>query len=107
MMGVSIVGLVKKSRDFQAKGFNAWITRTLKKAKNTIKTKRSSVLFNLFVGAVSGSASLLFWSRWLGCWLDGWPGHRWCSVNGLRSRCRLVRMILMERADELPKVLDR
>ena len=44
---------LKKSRDFQAKDFNAWITCTLKKAKNTIKTKYSSVFFSLFVSVIA------------------------------------------------------
>ena len=39
--------------------------------------------------------------------LDCWPSHWWRSVNGRKSCCRLVRMVLVERANELPKVLDR
>ena len=105
---VLISGLIRKPYNFQAKEFNY---PHLKKAKNTIKIKRSSVFFSSFVSALAWwSTSLSFRSRrsdrWLGCWLDGWPGHRWCSVDGLRGRCRLVRMIFVERADELPKVLN-
>ena len=33
--------------------------------------------------------------------------HWWCGVNGRRSCCRLIRMILVERADKLSEVLDR
>ena len=39
--------------------------------------------------------------------LDCWPSHWWRGVDGRRGRRRLVRMVLVERADELPKVLDR
>ena len=39
--------------------------------------------------------------------LDCWPSHRWYSVDCRRGRCWLIRMVLVERADELPKVLDR
>ena len=63
------------------------------KAKNTIKTKRSLIFFSSFVSASScWSTSLLFWSRWF----DGWPDHWWCSVDGLKDCCRLVRMVLVE-----------
>ena len=51
-MDVFVVVLVSKSYDFQAKSFNVWITRTSKKAKNTIKIKHSLVLFSLFVSAI-------------------------------------------------------
>ena len=38
---------------------------------------------------------------------DGyWSSHWWCCIDGRRSFCRLVRMVLVERADELSKVLD-
>ena len=39
--------------------------------------------------------------------LDCWPSHRWRGVDGRRGRRRLVQMVLVEQADELPKVLDR
>ena len=38
--------------------------------------------------------------------LDCWSSHRWRGVNGRRSRCRFVRMVLVEQADELSKMLD-
>ena len=73
------------------------------KAKNTIKTKCSSVFFSSVVSVIAWwLASLLFWSRLS----DGWPGHWWCSVDGLRGCCWLVKMILVERADKLLKVLN-
>ena len=72
-------------------------------SKNTIKIKRSSVLFSSFVSAVGWSSLLSFGrpSR-----LDCRSGHRWCVVNSRRSRGRLVRMVLVEWADELSEVLD-
>ena len=79
----------------------------LKKAKNTIKTKRSLVFFSLFISAIiRWSASLLFQSRLFGCWLDDWLGHRWYSVNGFKDCCRLVRVIFIEQADKLYKMLN-
>ena len=48
------------------------------------------------------SSSLSFGGE-LGCW----PSHRWRGVDGRRGCCRFVRMVLVEQADELPKVLDR
>ena len=73
-------------------------------SKNTIKIKRSSVLFSSFVSAVGWSSSLSFgrYSR-----LDCRSSHRWCGVDSRRSHCRLVRVVLVERADELPEMLDR
>ena len=38
--------------------------------------------------------------------LDCWFSHWWYGINSRRSRRRLVRMVLVERADELSKVLD-
>ena len=78
--------------------------RYLNLSKNTIKIKRSSVLFSSFVSAVGWLSSLSFGrsSR-----LDCRSSHRWCGVDSRRSRCRLVRVVLVERADELPEVLDR
>ena len=73
-------------------------------SKNTIKFKCSSVLFSSFVSAVGWSSSLSFGRS---SWLDCRSSHRWYSVNSRRSRCRLVRVVLVERADELPEVLDR
>ena len=72
-------------------------------SKNMIKIKCSSVLFSSFVTAVGWSSSLSFGrpSR-----LDCWSGHRWCGVNSRRSRGRLAKMVLVERADELFEVLD-
>ena len=72
-------------------------------SKNTIKIKRSSVLFSSFVSTVGWSSSLSFRrsSR-----LDCWSGHRGCGVNSRRSCSRLVRMVLVEQADELSEVLD-
>ena len=73
-------------------------------SKNTIKIKRSSVLFSSFVSAVGWSSSLSFgrYSR-----LDYRSSHRWCGVDSRKSRGWLVRVVLVERADELPEVLDR
>ena len=48
------------------------------------------------------SSSLLFSGE-----LDCWPSHWWRGVDRRRGRCRLVRMVFVEQADELPKVLDR
>ena len=50
--------------------------------------------------------------RWLsslsfGGELDCWPSHWWRGVNGKKGRCQLVKIVLVKRADELPKVLDR
>ena len=39
--------------------------------------------------------------------LDYWSSYQWSNVNGRRGCCRLVRMVLVEQADELSKVLDR
>ena len=73
-------------------------------SKNTIKIKRSSVLFSLFVSAIGWLSSLLFRrSSRLNCR----SSHRGCGVDSRRSRGRLVRMVLVERADELSEVLDR
>ena len=47
-----------------------------------------------------------FWFERLsrpGCWSNHW----WCGVDSRKSCYRLVRMVLVERADELSKVLDR
>ena len=77
--------------------------RLPKKAKNTIKTRLSSGLFSSFFGAVSWLASLSF--RGL-VEPDGRSSHRWDSVNGGGGRCRLIRMILIERTDEFLKMLD-
>ena len=73
-------------------------------SKNTIKIKRSSVLFSSFVSAIGWSSSLSFGrsSR-----LDCRSSHRWCGVDSRRSRGRLVRVVFVERADELSEVLDR
>ena len=75
----------------------------LNSSKNTIKFKRSSVLFSLFISAV-GWLSFLSFERLSG--LDCWSSHWWCDVNGRRSRGRLVRMIFLEQADELSEVLN-
>ena len=80
-----MVGVGRKSRDIQAKALDAWFTRTLKEGQKHDENQLSSALFG---------------------WPDGRPSHRWCSVDSGRGRCRLIRMILMERADELPKVLN-
>ena len=72
-------------------------------SKNMIKIKRSSVLLSLFVSAVSWSSSLSF-ERLSG--RDCQSSHRWRGVDSRRSRGRLVRMVLVERADELSEVLD-
>ena len=72
-------------------------------SKNTIKIKRNLVLFSSFGSAVCWSSLLMFGrpSR-----LDCRSGHRWCGVDSRRSRDRLIRMVLVERADELSEVLD-
>ena len=72
-------------------------------SKNTIKIKRSSVFFSLFVSTIGWSSSLSFGrsSR-----LDCRSSHWWCGINSRRSRGRLVKMVLVERADELSEVLD-
>ena len=67
------------------------------------------LLYRLFLVA---SLGLLFsascWSPLLsfGGELDCWSSHWWRSVDSRRSHCRLVKVVLMERADELSKVLD-
>ena len=43
---------ISKSRNFQAKGFNACIIFISKKAKNTINIKYSLVVFSSFVSAI-------------------------------------------------------
>ena len=61
-------------------------------------------LFGAFLNASYQSLLLLFERlSGLGCW----SSHRWCGVDGRRNCCRLIRMVLVERADELSKVLDR
>ena len=39
--------------------------------------------------------------------LDYWPSHRWCGIDCRKIRRRLVKMVLVERGDDLFKVLDR
>ncbi len=41
---------------------------------------------------------LLFW--------DHWPGHWWSGVQRWRGRCRLLWMLFMKGADQLPEVHD-
>ena len=72
-------------------------------SKNTIKIKHSSVLLSLFVSAVGWSSSFLF-ERLIG--RDCWSSHWWRSVDSKRSRGWLVRMVFVERADELSEMLD-
>ena len=83
-------------------GCQIWIYPNL--SKNTIKIKRSSVFFSSFVSAVGWLSSLLFERlRWLDCQSSRW----WCCIDNRRSRGWLIRMIFVERADELFEVLDR
>ena len=72
-------------------------------SKNTIKFKRSLVLLRSFVNVIGWLSSLSFGrpNR-----LDYWSSHWWCDVNSKRSRDRLVRMVFVERVDELYKMLD-
>ena len=75
-----------------------------KGGKPTDFQKEGLGIFSSFIGAVlSWPALLLLY----GYWSDSWFGHRSYSVDGLRDHCSLIRMILVEQADELPKVLDR
>ena len=39
--------------------------------------------------------------------LDCWSSHWWCDIDCRKSRRRLIRVVLMERANELSKMLDR
>ena len=103
---VLISGSVRKSCDFQAKSFIRGLLTPRKKAKNIIKTKHRPVFSSLFISAIELLASLLFQIRLLGYSLDSWLGYWWCNVNSFRDYCRLIRMILIKRADELPKMLN-
>ncbi len=72
------------------------------------KGHRSDV-FNVSDALVSASlissfawtATLLFWLFWNRC-----SGHWWSGVQGWKGCCRLLRMLLMKGADQLPKVYD-
>ena len=60
---------------------------------------------------VASLGALLSTSCWspslsFGKELDCWSSHWWCGVDGRKSRCRLVKVVFMKRADELSKVLD-
>ena len=55
-----------------------------------------------FLSMSCWSPSLLF-GRKLACWSSHW----WRGIDGRRSRCWLVKMVLMKRANELSKVLNR
>ena len=59
-------------------------------------------LFGALLGAAYRSSLFSF-----GRELDCWSSHRWYDVNGRRSRYWLIKMVLVKRADELSKVLDR
>ena len=72
-------------------------------SKNTIKFKCSSVLFSSFINAIGLSSSFLFVKL---SGLDFWSSHWYCGINSRKNRGQLVGMILVKRADELPKVLD-
>ena len=39
--------------------------------------------------------------------LDYWSSHWWCGVDSKKCRYWLVRVVLVEQADELSKILDR
>ena len=71
--------------------------------KNMIKFKRSSVRFSLFVSAVGWSSLSLFGRS---SQFDCWSSHRWCGVNSRWSYGWLVRIVFVEWADKLSKVLD-
>ena len=73
-------------------------------SKNTIKIKRSSFFLSLFVNAV-GWSSLLLFEKLSG--LDCRSSHWWRNVNSRRIHGQLVRMVLVEQADELSEMLDR
>ena len=63
-----------------------------------------------FVVSLDALCSTSFcWSSLLsfGGEFDCWPSHQWRGVDGKRGRRWLVRIVLVERAGELPKVLDR
>ena len=78
----------------------------LERGQKYNKTKCSSVFFSSFITAIGcWSALLLFWSI-VSCWLNSWPSHWWCSVNGFRGCCWLARMIIVEWANELSKMLN-
>ena len=62
---------------------------------------------------VTSFGALLSASYWLPLFplerlgeLDCWSSHRWCGVDYKRSCHRLVRVVLVERTDELSKILD-
>ena len=59
---------------------------------------KGSILFSLFVGAVSWSASLLLNDR-LGCWLDCRSSHWRSRINKRRGCCWLLRVIFVEWAN--------
>ena len=63
------------------------------------ETRVSSIL-SLFAGAVDWAVLLLL-GRNLGRWLDYRPGHRQSGINERRSCNCLLRIILVEGADQL------
>ena len=54
-----------------------------------------------FLSASCRSPSFLFGGE------DYWSGYWWRGIDGRKSRCWLVKMVLIEQANELSKVLDR
>ena len=94
------MGMLKSYVTFRLRVLIRRLSASCKKAKNTIKTKRSSVLFNLFISAIGWLALFSF------CWFDCWLGHWWSNVNSLKSCCWLVKIIFIKQANELSKMLN-
>ncbi len=61
-----------------------------------------ALLFASLIGSFAWMATLSFWLLFWNCW----PGHWWNGVQEWRRRCRLLRMLLMKGANQLPEVYD-
>ena len=59
------------------------------------------VSFGMLFSASCQSPLLLFGGE-----LDYWSSHWYCNVDGRRSHCCLIRMVLVEQANEFSKMLD-
>ena len=71
--------------------------------KPTNFQEEGSGLFSPFISAVLGwPAALSFCGRWS----DSWFGYWGCGVDGLRDCSWLIKIIFVERVDELSEVLD-
>ena len=79
-------------------------TRRLPALKNQINSDTFFVAsLNAFCSTFfCWSSSLLFSGKF-----DCWSSYRWCNIDGRGDCCRLVKMVLVEWADEFSKVLDR